>query len=121
MADELLTSKDSRYLLVSLVPDVCFTGTKVKKGPPIPFPIAHKMDQSEQCSDDVFVNDKPVYLHGLSFVDNVKGDELGTGGGVITEVNMKISHSIQKSSTVYVNGHPVVRTGDKMHMNTKKP
>lgn len=121
MADERLTGKDSRYLLVSLVPDVCRTGTKKKKGKPVPFPITHRMDQSTQCSDNVFVNDKPVYLHGLSYVDNVSGDEPGGGGGVVTGVNVEISHSLQKSATVLVNGHPVVRTGDKVHMNTKRP
>lgn len=121
MANELLTSKDSKYVLVSLAPDVCFTGTKARQGPPVPFPITHKMDQSENCSDNVFVNDKPVYLHGLSFVDNVKGDEAGGGGGVVTGVNVKISHSLQMSGTVFVNGHAVVRTGDKVKMNTSKP
>lgn len=121
MADERLTAKDGRYVLVSMVPDVCFTGTQVKKGPPVPFPITHQMDQSQQCSTNVFVNGKPVYLHGLSYVDTVKGDELGGGGGVVTGVNVKISHSQQKSGTVFVNGHAVVRTGDKVRMNTTKP
>lgn len=121
MADERLTGRDARYVLISMAPDVCHTGSKKKKGKPVPFPITHQMDQSEQCSGNVFVNDKPVYLHGLSYVDKVTGDELGTGGGVVTGVNVEISHSLQKSATVFVNGHPVVRTGDKVHMNTKKP
>lgn len=121
MAQEMLTAKDAAYLIISMVPDVCFTGTKANKSYPLPFVLAHKMDQSEQCSKNVFVNDKPVFLHGLSFVDNVKGDEAGGGGGVVTGVNTEVSHSIQKSATVYVNGRPVVRTGDKVHMNTKKP
>lgn len=120
MADERITAKDGQYMLVNLAPDVCLTpvGSSVV---PIPYAISHKMDQSEQCSKNVFVNDKAVYLHGLSYVDNVKGDEAGTKGGVITGVNTKISHSLQKSRNVYVNGHLVVRTGDKVHMNTAKP
>ena len=121
MADERITAKDAAYVIVSMVPDVCFTGTKANKGYPLPFVISHKMDQSEQCSDNVFVNDKPVYLHGLSYVDKVKGDEAGGGGGVVTGVNVEISHSLQKSAKVFVNGHAIVRTGDKMHMNTSKP
>ena len=48
-------------------------------------------------------------------------DEPGSGGGVITRVHMKVSHSKQHSRNVYVNGHAVVRTDDQMHMNTKKP
>jgi len=121
MADERITTKDGQYMLVCMAPDVCFTGTKKKKGYPLPFVISHSMDTAQQCSDNVFVNDKPVYLHGLSYVDNVKGDEAGGGGGVITDVNVEISHSLQKSAKVYVNGHAIVRTGDKVHMNTKKP
>lgn len=119
MAYEQLTAKDSRFLVVGMVPDVCLTPNK--SGYPVPYPIAHEMSQSEQCSTDVFSNGKPVFLHRMSYVDNVHGDEPGMGGGVITGVNMKVSHSKQHSTGVFVNGHPVVRTGDQMHMNTKKP
>lgn len=121
MADERITAKDEDFMLIGMVPDVCFTGTKANKGYPLPFAISHSMETAEQCSDNVFVNDKPVYLHGLSYVDNVQGNEAGGGGGVITGVNVEVSHSMQKSSSVYVNGHPIVRTGDMVYMNTKKP
>ena len=80
-----------------------------------------RLSVSQQCSDDVYSNGKPVFLHRMSYVDNVKGDEPGSGGGVITRVHMKVSHSKQHSRNVYVNGHAVVRTDDQMHMNTKKP
>lgn len=119
MADEQLTAKDARFLVIGMVPDVCLTPSK--SGHPVPYPIAHEMSQSEQCSADVFADGKPVFLHRMSYVDNVRGDEPGMGGGVITEVNMKVSHSKQHSTGVFVNGHPVVRTGDQMHMNTRKP
>ena len=121
MADERLTAKDADYLLVFLCPDVCRTGSKKKKGKPVPYPSMHDMSTSQQCSTNVFVNDHAVFLHGLSYVDKVKGDEPGTGGGVVTGVNVEISHSEQHSKTVYVNKHCVVRTGDLMKMNTKKP
>ncbi len=120
MADEQITTKNSQFMLVSMAPDVCLTpvGSSVV---PIPYPISHTMDQAEQCSKNVFANDKAVFLHGLSFVDNVKGDEAGSKGGVVSGVHQKVSHSLQKSSNVYVNKHLVVRTGDKVHMNTSKP
>lgn len=120
MADERITTKDSQYMLVSMAPDVCLTpvGNSVV---PIPYAISHAMDQSEQCSENVFLNDKAVFLHGLSFVDKVKGNEAGSKGGVVSGVNGKVSHSLQKSTNVYVNGHLIVRTGDRVHMNTKKP
>ena len=121
MADEKMTAKDAKYVLIGLAPDVCYTGSKKKKGKKVPYQITHNMSTSEQCSDNVFVNGKPAFLHNLSYVDKVEGDEPGTGGGVITGVNMEVSHSEKHSQSVFINGKPVVRTGDKVHMNTKRP
>ncbi|WP_341645979.1 DUF4150 domain-containing protein [Thauera sp. SDU_THAU2] len=117
MADENIVSKDARFRLVSLAPDVCITPSK--KGSPVPYPITHTMDQSQQCSPNVFLQGKAVYLHNESFVDNVKGDEPGAGKGVVSGTHTTISHNIDKSSNVYVNGRPIVRTGDSMWMNWK--
>ncbi len=83
------------------------------------YPITHTMDQSQQCSPNVFLQGKAVYLHNESFVDNVKGDEPGAGKGVVSGTHTTISHNIDKSSNVYVNGRPIVRTGDSMWMNWK--
>lgn len=120
MSDEKLTAQDSQFVLISMAPDVCKTPIG-NSTPPIPYPITHTMDTSKQCSTNVFINDKPTFLHGNSFVDRVKGDEPGTAGSVVTGVNMKVSHSQKYSESVYVNGKPMVRTGDMVHMNTKKP
>lgn len=120
MADEHITAKDSEFVLISLAPDVCWTPIG-DKSVPIPYPITHDMGKSTQCSDNVYVDGKPVFLHRMSFVDNVEGDEPGSDGGVVSRVNMKISHSLMYSRNVYVNGHEVVRTGDMMHMNAKRP
>ena len=119
MAIEAATAKDAQFVLISIAPDVCFTPKK--PGYPIPYPITHKMDQSEQVSPNVFFKGKAAYLHNESFVDNVKGDELGKGKGVISQTHVKISHNIGKSSSVFVNGKQIVRTADMMWMNWKKP
>lgn len=119
MADEAATAKDKRFRLVSLLPDVC--KTPGKKGKPIPYPITHSMDQSEQCSPNVFFRGEPAFLHNESYVDNVTGDEPGGGKGVVSKTHVEISHSIDKSRSVYVNGKPIVRTGDMMWMNYKPP
>ena len=120
MANEAATAKDERFMLISLLPDVCITPRK-KKGKPVPYVISHKMDQSQQCSPNVFFRGKPAYLHNESFVANVKGDERGGGKGVVSGTHMEISHNIGKSSSVYVNGKPIVRTADQMWMNWKPP
>lgn len=119
MADENIVAQDARFRLVSLAPDVCLTPSK--QGSPVPYPITHTMDQSQQCSPNVFLQGKPVYLHNESYVDNVKGDEPGAGKGVVSGTHVTISHNIAKSSNVYVNGKPIVRTGDAMWMNWEKP
>jgi type VI secretion system secreted protein VgrG len=115
MAIETATAQDKQFRLISLYPDVCITPSK--KGYPVPYPITHAMDQSKQCSPNVFFAGKAAYLHNESYVDNVQGDEAGTGKGVVSQTHMKISHNIGKSPSVYVNGKPIVRTGDSMWMN----
>ena len=50
-----------------------------------------------------------------------QGDEPGGGKGVVSGTHKQISHNIGKSSSVYVNGKPIVRTGDQMWMNWKPP
>ena len=119
MADEAATAKDKRFKLVSLLPDVC--KTPGKKGKPIPYPIVHTMDQSAHCSPNVFFRGQPAYLHNESYVDKVKGDEAGGGKGIVSRTHVEISHNIDKSGSVFVNGKPIVRTGDMMWMNWKKP
>lgn len=120
MADEAATARDEQFVLVHLSPDVCLTpmGDKLV---PVPYPVTHRMDQSRQVSPNVYLRGKPAFLHNESYVDNLTGDEPGTGGGVVSGVNMKISHSIDHSATVYINGQPMVRTGDTVWMNWRKP
>jgi hypothetical protein len=120
MALEAATFKDGQFVITSLAPDVCLTPI----GPnivPVPYPITHTMDLSKQCSKNVYINDKPAFLHNESFVDNVMGDEPGVKGGVVTQVHKKVSHSILKSPSVYVNGKQMVRTGDQVWMNQRPP
>ena len=119
MPNEAATAKHAPFVLISILPDVCLTPSK--SGYPVPYVITHKMDQSEQCSPNVFFRGKPAYLHNESYVDNVRGDEPGAGKGVISRTHVKISHNIDKSATVYVNGRQIVRTSDMMWMNWKKP
>ena len=119
MASESATARDKQFVLICILPDVCFTPKK--PGYPIPYPITHKMDQSENCSHNVYFRGKAAFLHNESFVDNVKGDEPGKGKGVVSQTHMKISHSIRHSRDVYVNGKAIVRTADQVWMNWKKP
>lgn len=119
MADQDAVAKDKQFTLISILPDVCLTPSK--NGIPVPYPLMHSMDQSMHCSPNVFFRGKPAYLHNESFVDNVRGDEAGAGGGVVTGTHMQISHNIDHSKSVYINGQAMVRTGDTVWMNAPPP
>jgi Domain of unknown function (DUF4150) len=121
MAHEAATARDAQFVLVSILPDFCFTPKAPPKGVPVPYPITHDMSQSAQVSPNVFFAGKGAYLHDESYVDNVTGDEPGLGKGVVSQTHVKISHNIGKSGSVFVNGCAIVRTGDAMWMNGKKP
>lgn len=120
MAIEKATFRNGEFVITSLAPDVCLTpiGPNVV---PVPYPISHSMAAAKQCSPNVFVNDAPAFLHAESVADAAKGDEPGAKGGVVTGVVGKVSHSIDHSPSVYVNGKPIVRTGDRAWMNQKPP
>jgi hypothetical protein len=118
MAINSALAKDDDYMLICAAPDVCFTPSKPYA--PTPYPIVHKLGQSKGVSKNVFMRGKNAYRHQVSYVDNVMGDEPGMGKGLVSQTNMKISHNIQKSATVFINGKPAVRTGDTAWMNWKK-
>jgi len=119
MADEAATAKDGQFVLIYILPDVCLTPDE--DGIPVPYPITHTMDQSEQCSPNVFFAGCPAFMHNESYVDNVRGDAPGAGLGITSRTHLKISHSIDHSPTVFINGRPMVRTGDLVWMNWKRP
>lgn len=111
-------AKDGEFVLICVAPDVCFTPSKPYA--PTPYPITHKLNQSKGVSKNVFFRDKAAYLHKLSCVDNVQGDAPGMGKGLVSQTNMKVSHNITMSATVFVNGKPIVRAGDTAWMNWSK-
>ena len=119
MATEAATAKDGQFVLIYILPDFCWTPHKGDLL--VPYAITHAMDQSQQVSPNVFFRGKPAFLHHQSYVDNVRGDEPGTGRGIISDTHVRISHSIDHSPTVFINGRPMVRTGDIVWMNWKRP
>lgn len=120
MASEPMTARDNAFVLVSLTPDVCWTPIG-DKAVPVPYPITHTMAQAQQCSTNVYLHQQPAFLHERSYVDHVQGDEAGSRGGIVSGVHRQVSHSRQHSHSVYVNGQPIVRAGDTMLMNARRP
>ena len=119
MALENIVAKDGRFMMMSMAPDVCLTPGK--SGKPIPYPIMDTLESSKQCSPNVFLQGQPVFMHNQSYANDVTGDEPGKGGGIISTTQLEISHSIDKSPSVFVNGYPIVRTADMVWMNWEDP
>ena len=51
----------------------------------------------------------------------MKGNERGTGGGIISKVNLGYCRPVQHSGTVNAHGNAIVRHDDLMEMNCKGP
>ncbi len=108
--------KNSIFMVVSLVPDVC----KTPMGPnlvPVPYPIVGYLDNSIEVAKHVNFNGDPVYLLSDSVVTTVTGNEPGTGGGMKSGVNTGKVRATGSSKTVRVEKKFVVRHGDECDMN----
>lgn len=116
MADQEGARKSGKFIAVSLTPDVCKTpvGSTVVT---VPYPIQADLSDSFSTSPNVRFGGEPVFLHDKTKISKVTGDEAGTAGGVKSGTHKGIVESIQGSSTVRVNGKPVVRHGDPCKMN----
>lgn len=69
-------------------------------------------------SSNVNFGGVPAYKHDKSKVSKVTGDEPGTAGGVKSGTNRSVVETIEHSSSVNINGKPVVRHGDRCNMNS---
>ncbi len=116
MANPLVARKNSSFIAVSKVPDVC----KTPCGPymvPIPYPVMADLGKSVDVSPNVRANGNPLFLLDDSEVPNVTGDEAGTGGGVKSGTNRGAMRAIESSDSVRANGKYSVRHGDECEMN----
>ena len=108
--------KNSIFMVVSLVPDVCKTpiGSSMV---PVPYPIVGDLNNSVTLAKHTNFNGDPVYLLSDSVVTTVTGNEPGTGGGMKSGVNTGKVRATGSSKTVRVEKKYVVRHGDQCDMN----
>lgn len=119
MSNPVVARKDSSFLAVSLVPDVC----KTPLGPsmvPVPYQVTADLEQSIETAPNVFANGKPIFLYGGSEVPAVTGNEAGTGGGMKSGVNGGAMRATEFCSSVKICGKHPVRHGDKCEMNVSR-
>jgi hypothetical protein len=110
--------KQSIIVAVNITPDVCLTpvGGAMK---PVPYGISVDLAGATKVIPNVRLNGAPVYVYAHSITPPVKGDEQGTGGGVVSGVNKGKVWAFTSSKNVYAEGRQVVREGDYCWMNCK--
>lgn len=110
--------KQSIIVAVNLTPDVCLTpvgGAMV----PVPYLISVNLAGAMKVTPSVRFNRAPAYVYAHSLAPPVKGDEQGTGGGVVSGVNTGKVWAFTSSKNVFAEGRQVVREGDYCWMNVK--
>ena len=86
---------------------------------PVPYQVSAKLGGSTEVIRNVQFNRAPVYVYAHSLAPPVKGDEPGTGGGIVSGVNRGKVWAFTSSQSVRAGGRKVVRVGDRCWMNCK--
>jgi hypothetical protein len=110
--------KDQSFYAVTVAPDVCLTpigGAMV----PVPYMLYANFAGSLKCIESTHFNGKPCYVYDHSLAPRVRGDERGTGGGVMSGVNVGKVWAHEASGNVRAEGRRIVREGDHCWMNVK--
>lgn len=97
-------------------PDVCLTPVPSSPDVPFPYPNIAQLSDAEDTSEDVMADGKAVVTTAAKITSS-SGDEAGTSGGVSSGGTSGECAFTQGSSTVKVNGNPVVRLGDPTEQN----
>ena len=98
-------------------PDVCKTPTP--GGPvPIPYPNIGKSSDTSQGPKKVTTDQNMPMVKGAKYSRSM-GDEAGTVGGVLSNVNMNVCEFLLYSFDVKFEGKNVCRLGDPMFHNKK--
>ncbi|WP_337030518.1 DUF4150 domain-containing protein [Pantoea agglomerans] len=114
MANEFAARKNSKMIIVGLVPDVCFTPGIPS---PIPYQVVAFLGESQGTATSVHFSNDEAFIHNKSLVMRTMGDEPGSNGGVITGTTQGICTSIQHSTDTFIEGNQMVRVGDLFFMN----
>jgi len=106
-------------LVVSIVPDVCWTsmnGTMVA----VPYMIIARVADATNTNPKHLIDGCPA-MTMASRIPTVEGDEAGTGGGLISGVNKGWCRPVEHSTTAKSGGDWQVREGDLVAMNCAGP
>ena len=104
-------------IIISLTPDVCKTPIG-SSTPPIPYSIyAQPSDDANFAKSVLYTGQKAMLLR--SHTTCCYGDEAGVAKGIKSGTVGDICEPLDHSSSVLVEGSPVIRDGDRFYMNSK--
>lgn len=116
MADNYVARKNSAWLVVSILPDVCKTPIGPST-PPVPYPVIAKLGDAVQVVPSVRANGDPMVVWDQSLVPSTQGDEAGVAKGVKSGTVGGKCYPDQHSKSFRVGGKPVLRHDDEFWMN----
>ncbi|SPL71756.1 PAAR-like domain-containing protein [Acinetobacter stercoris] len=116
MAENLQLRKESGWIVVSTMPDVCKTPMG-SSTPPVPYPVTAKLTDAQLVSTNVNANGHQVLLHNKSYISKTLGDQAGVAKGIKSGTVGDRCYPIDKSSSYTINGKRIVRVDDTFSMN----
>lgn len=108
-----------RSVIVCLSPDVCMT-PRGNKEVPVPYMIISELAWSERTDGDVSFGGAGAFTM-QSRTQSVTGNEAGTGGGVISGVNVGWCRPQSNKASVVISGQAVIEDGCLFDMNCAGP
>lgn len=116
MADNYIARKQSGWLVVSILPDIC----KTPVGPalvPVPYPVIAQLNTSKKEVASVRANGCSVIVFDQSVVPMTVGDQAGIGTGIKSGTVGGKCYPKSHSKSVRAGKHPILRHGDDFWMN----
>jgi hypothetical protein len=116
MAKNYTARKQSKWRVVSLVPDVCKTPMG-NSTPPVPYPVTAELKSATGVAKSVKLNGNPAVVYDKSLVPETKGDAAGRAKGIKSGTVQGKCYPKDHSGTVRFEGKYIVRHDDLFWMN----
>nr|WP_174505898.1 PAAR-like domain-containing protein [Acinetobacter sp. Marseille-Q1620] len=113
MAENLQLRKESGWIVVCTMPDVCKTPPCV----PVPYPAVAFLNDSTDVPQKVKANGHPFVLHDKSYVSKTWGDQPGILKGIKSNTVGGECYPIDHSGSFKVNKKHIVRVDDAFWIN----
>lgn len=116
MGREVIARKQTGWLIICDLPDVCKTpiGSSMI---PVPYPVIAKLTNSAKVAKNVKANGHPVIVYDKSHTIKTLGDQAGIGKGFKSSTVGGKCYPKTHSKSVKATGKYVVRHNDKFWMN----